>query len=200
MLSTDSTASAAPAAPSMCPVMPLVDVTAMRSANSPNTARTAKHSAVSPIGVDVACMLMVSTSARLNPPSSSAASIARRAPMPSGCGAVIWYASHAAPTPSNSAYTRAPRCSALSNASSRRVAAPSPATNPSRAASNGRLAAVGFSLFVDSARAAAKPPTPNGVMTASDPPAMMMSARPARIASSALIKLSLPVAHADTTA
>ena len=46
--------------------------------------------------------------------------------------------------------------------------APSPTTNPSRSASNGRLARSGSSLRVESAFIAANPPTPMGVMAASD--------------------------------
>ena len=49
-------------------------------------------------------------------------------------------------------------------------------TKPSRSLSNGRLARSGSSLRVDSARIAAKPPTPIGVMAASDPPAIITSA------------------------
>ena len=56
--------------------------------------------------------------------------------------------------------------------------APSPMTKPSRPASQGRLAFSGSSLRVESARIAANPPTPMGVMAASDPPAIMTSASP----------------------
>ena len=56
--------------------------------------------------------------------------------------------------------------------------APSPATKPSRSLSNGRLAFSGSSLRSDMARAAQKPPTPSGVMVASQPPAIMTSAMP----------------------
>ena len=42
--------------------------------------------------------------------------------------------------------------------------------------SNGRLARWGSSLRVESARIAAKPPTPIGVIAASDPPAIITSA------------------------
>ena len=57
--------------------------------------------------------------------------------------------------------------------------APSPITKPSRSRSKGREARTGSSLRVDSARMAAKPPTPSGVMAASLPPAIMASASPA---------------------
>src|SRR4029450_2910806 len=53
---------------------------------------------------------------------------------------------------------------------------PSPMMNPSRSRSNGRLAFDGASLRVDSARIAPNPPTPIGVIAASDPPAIMTSA------------------------
>ena len=51
-------------------------------------------------------------------------------------------------------------------------------TKPSRSLSNGRLACSGASLRVERARMAAKPPTPIGVMAASDPPAIIASASP----------------------
>src|SRR2546426_12550422 len=59
-----------------------------------------------------------------------------------------------------------------------RTPAPSPTTNPSRSLSKGREARWGSSLRVDSARIAAKPPTPIGVTAASDPPQIMTSASP----------------------
>ena len=54
----------------------------------------------------------------------------------------------------------------------------SPSTKPSRSLSHGRDAVCGSSLRVDSARAAAKPPTPSGEIVASEPPATMTSASP----------------------
>ena len=54
--------------------------------------------------------------------------------------------------------------------------APSPTTNPSRSRSNGRDAVGGSSFRVESARSAANPPMPSGVMVASAPPAIMASA------------------------
>ena len=47
--------------------------------------------------------------------------------------------------------------------------------------SNGRLARVGSSLRVESARMAAKPPTDKAVTDASAPPAIIASASPCRI-------------------
>ena len=61
--------------------------------------------------------------------------------------------------------------------------APSPMTKPSRSLSNGRLARAGSSLRVDSARIAANPPTPIGVIDASEPPAIITSASPRRMIS-----------------
>src|SRR4051794_41933637 len=49
-------------------------------------------------------------------------------------------------------------------------------TNPSRPESQGRLAFSGASLRVESARIAANPPTPIGVIAASVPPAIITSA------------------------
>ena len=70
--------------------------------------------------------------------------------------------------------------------------APSPMTKPSRSRSNGRLACSGSSLRVDSARIAAKPPTPIGVIAASEPPAIITSASLRR-----MISKASPMACAD---
>ena len=56
--------------------------------------------------------------------------------------------------------------------------APSPMMKPSRSLSHGRDAVVGSSLRVERARIAANPPTPMGVIAASEPPAIMTSASP----------------------
>ena len=69
---------------------------------------------------------------------------------------------------------------------------PSPATNPSRVASKGRDACSGSSLRMDSAFIAAKPARQIGVIAASDPPATITSARPARMSSK-----PSPMADAD---
>src|SRR5215467_76390 len=63
---------------------------------------------------------------------------------------------------------------------------------PSRSLSNGRLAFAGSSLRVDSARKAAKPPMPIGVIAASEPPAIMTSALSRR-----MISYASPIACAD---
>ena len=65
-------------------------------------------------------------------------------------------------------------------------------TNPSRSLSKGRLAFSGSSFRVESARIAAKPPTPIGVIAASEPPAIITSASPRRMISNAS-----PIACAD---
>src|SRR6266853_2070924 len=70
----------------------------------------------------------------------------------------------------------APRRRACSSSSRTRMPAPSPITKPSRSLSQGRLARAGSSLRVESARMAANPPTPMGVMAASEPPAIITSA------------------------
>src|SRR5208282_1496419 len=70
----------------------------------------------------------------------------------------------------------APRRRACSSSSRTMMPAPSPITKPSRSLSQGRLARAGSSLRVESARMAANPPTPMGVMAASAPPAIMTSA------------------------
>jgi len=78
---------------------------------------------------------------------------------------------------------RAPRASAASRSSSTITPDPSPITKPSRSLSNGRLARSGASLRVERARMAAKPPTPIGVIAASEPPAIIASASPRRMIS-----------------
>ena len=77
---------------------------------------------------------------------------------------------------------------------------PSPITNPSRSWSNGRDAASGSSLRVDSAFIDAKPPIVASWMPASTPPAIIRSASPRRIVSQASPSAWPPVAHADTVA
>jgi len=59
-----------------------------------------------------------------------------------------------------------------------KTTAPSPKTRPLRLASNGRLASVGESLWVDAACMAFSPANITGVMAASTPPAMTTSASP----------------------
>ena len=60
-------------------------------------------------------------------------------------------------------------------------AAPSPRTNPSRCASNGRLARAGSSLRVDIALIEQKPPTASGEIAASLPPVIIASTSPLAI-------------------
>src|ERR1039458_2866942 len=82
------------------------------------------------------------------------------------------------PYPTVSARMRAPRRRACSSSSSTRMPDPSPTTKPSRLRSQGREARWGSSLRVESARMAANPPIPMGVMQASVPPQIMTSASP----------------------
>ena len=78
--------------------------------------------------------------------------------------------------------------------------APSPMTKPSRPRSNGRDAAAGSSLRVDSAFIDENPPTTASWIAASVPPASMMSASSRRIVSHASPIAWAPVAHAETVA
>src|SRR3954469_25179044 len=86
----------------------------------------------------------------------------------------------------------APRRVANSSSSRMMTPEPSPITNPSRSRSKGRLARAGSSLRVERARMAANPPTPIGVMAASEPPAIITSASLRRMISNAS-----PIACAD---
>src|ERR1700733_4559111 len=81
----------------------------------------------------------------------------------------------------------ASRARACSSSSKTRMPAPSPTTNPSRSLSNGRQACSGSALRVESARIAAKPPTPMGVIAASAPPAITTSA-----SSRSMVRKALP--------
>src|SRR3954466_9303381 len=86
----------------------------------------------------------------------------------------------------------APRFFAASSSSRIKIPAPSPTMKPSRPLSNGRLARAGSSLRVERARIAANPPTPIGVMAASEPPAIITSAS-LRL----MISKASPIACAD---
>ena len=82
-----------------------------------------------------------------------------------------------------SAYGSAPRARATSSASSTSSVAPSPMTNPSRSASNGRQAWLGSSFRPsDSARMMSNAPNASGLSGTSTPPAIAASISPARIA------------------
>ena len=78
--------------------------------------------------------------------------------------------------------------------------APSPITKPSRSLSHGRLAVVGSSLRVDSARMVSKPPIPSGQIVDSEPPAIITSASPYSISRPASPIECSPVVHAVTIA
>ena len=76
----------APAAPRRWPVIDFVALTHIASASAPKARRMALASAMSPTGVDVAWALMWTMSALLSPARSTASSMARDAPAPSGSG------------------------------------------------------------------------------------------------------------------
>ncbi len=95
------------------------------------------------------------------------------------------------PKPSSSAWIRAPRDEACSYVSSTNAPAPSPSTNPSRLAVNGRLAPSGSSFRVLSAFITEKPPKAIGVTIDSAPPAITTSASPAWS-----MRIALPIASA----
>src|SRR3989338_4048360 len=76
--------------------------------------------------------------------------------------------------------------------------APSPNTNPSRSLSQGRLAFSGSSLRVESARMAANPPKPSGLVAISAPPTNMTSASPDIINRAPKAMLCAPVVQAVT--
>ena len=78
--------------------------------------------------------------------------------------------------------------------------APSPITKPSRSLSKGREAFSGSSLRVESARIAQKPPTPSGVIAASEPPAIMTSASPRWMRRKESPTAWAPLAHAVAVA
>ncbi len=124
----------------------------------------------------------------------------RTAPSPSSLGAEMWYASPDVPYPTISAYTFAPRRRACSSSSRTRMPDPSPMTKPSRSLSKGLEAFSGASLRVLSARIEQKPPTPSGVIAASEPPAIIASASPRWMRRKASPTAWAPLAHAVAVA
>ncbi len=93
----------------------------------------------------------------------------------------------------------APRASATSSASSTTIPQPSPNTNPSRPASNGRLAVSGLSLRNDTAFIEAKPAIVSGVTDDSVPPLIITSATPRWMSLNALPMAWALEAQADWT-
>src|SRR3989442_922099 len=89
-----------------------------------------------------------------------------------------------------------PRLRACSRSSSTRIPAPSPRTKPSRSLSKGRLASAGESLRIDRARSALKHATTNGLINASEPPAIMTSASFRAMKRDASPMACAPAAHA----
>ena len=80
-----------------------------------------------------------------------------------------------------------------------RMPAPSAGTNPSRCASNGRLARSGSSLRVERARITQNPASPSWLMPASAPPVIITSAAPRRMISAASPIDCVDAAHAVVT-
>ena len=78
--------------------------------------------------------------------------------------------------------------------------APSPITKPSRSRSQGRLALVGSSFRVESARAWLNPPTAVGVWAISEPPATTTSASPYWIVRMPMPRACVEVVQAVMTA
>ena len=97
--------------------------------------------------------------------------------------------------PISSARMGAPRAFACSRLSMTKTAAPSDETNPSRLASNGRLALAGSSL-VESTFMTAKEARPSSHMPASEPPVSITSTLPKRISDSASPIACVAAAHA----
>jgi len=112
----------------------------------------------------------------------------------------MWCASAVAPYPASSARMVAPRARACASVSRMRIAAPSPMTNPSRPASNGRLARAGSSFRVERALSEQNPASDKGVIGASLPPAMHASRIPARRSWCASPIACAPEAQAETVA
>ena len=171
-------------------------MTLTSASESPNTARSARPSAMSPLGVPVACALTSVTSPGCTPAERKALRMASAAQTPFGSGATRWAASHVAPAPSRLAQTRAPRAAACWRRSAIRTAAPSPTTKPFRSRSKGREAALGSPFLVDSARRDAKAASVSGCSTASVPPMMAASISSSRNRRSAYARASALDAHA----
>jgi hypothetical protein len=80
------------------------------------------------------------------------------------------------------------------------MTAPSPNTNPSRSASNGRLASVGASLRSDRGPITDSPANIASLIAASVPPAMTTSASPLKISRRASSSAAVPLAQASADA
>ncbi len=130
----------------------------------------------------------------------SASSIARAAWTPVGSGALMWKASEVSAPPATVPYGRAPRAWACAADSTTSTTAPSPNTNPSRSASNGRLACAGASLRSDSGPISASPANIARAIPASVPPATTTSASPPRISRRASSTAAVPLAQASALA
>ena len=115
--------------------------------------------------------------------------------MPSGFGAVMWWASEESPYPAISPSTSAPRARAFSADSSTRIPAPSPRLKPLRSSSKGVEFPSG-----EIAPAALKIARVNRVVPASAPPTTAASASPSRILRTPAIIACAPEEHAVTIA
>ncbi len=105
----------------------------------------------------------------------------------------MWRALEVSEKPVTSAYTVAPRARACSSSSRTTMPQPSPRTNPSRSASNGRDAASGRSLCrLDRQRMTSKAAIVMGEIGASLAPVSMTSTSPSRTASNAYPTASTP--------
>src|SRR5512146_100840 len=124
--------------------------------------------------------------------------MARVWPRPVGSGALIWNASAVRAPPSTSAMGVAPRARAWASDSTIATPAPSPRTNPSRVASNGREAVSGESLRFERAVMFDRAATPMVLIGASEPPVRTTSHSPVWISRRASWNAITDVAQAAT--
>ncbi len=148
--------------------------------------------------VEVPWATIQSISSGATPELRMAFVIARAWPRPVGSGAEMWNASAVTAPPRISAIGVAPRFNACSALSTTQTPAPSPKTNPSRVASNGRDAVSGESFRFESAVMFESAATPIGTIGASEPPARTTSHSPVAMSRRASWKAMTEVAHAAT--
>ena len=110
----------------------------------------------------------------------------------------MWKASAVSAPPMTSAIGVAPRSRAWASDSTTTTPPPSPRTNPSRVASNGRDAVSGESLRLDRAPMFGSAATPIGQTGASEPPVRTTSHSPDRMSRSASWNAMTDVAQAAT--
>ena len=159
MVRIETIASIAPAAPSVWPSIDLLAVTEIRPASSPKIVRIAWSSALSPSGVEVAWALTWSMSSR-----RQAGLVERAAGRPDGADPArrgqrdVRGVGRRAVADELGQDRRAARLGVLERLEDDDARALAD-DEPVAAVSNGREAASGSSLRVDSARIAANPPT-----------------------------------------